>query len=149
MARTKQTARKLSQSKKPNQTDGVTKSSKHKNKHKHKDTASGAGSVRKPHRWRSGTVALREIKKYQRSVDNLIRRAPFRRLVREIAQDFKPDLKFTKNSFDCLQEATEQFMVERFRQAQKACVHGNRQMLSIKDLQFAREMSRALTDNMA
>lgn len=149
MARTKQTARKLSQSKKPNQADGGLKKGKHK-----KDKANGtstavAGAVRKPHRWRPGTVALREIKKYQKSVDNLIRRAPFRRLTREIAQDFKTDLKFTKNAFDCLQEATEQFMVERFRHAQKACVHGKRLMLGVKDLQFAKEMSLALTENTA
>ena len=149
MARTKQTARKLTQSKKPNQTDAVAKGGKHKKKDKDKGAPLAVGGVRKPHRWRPGTVALREIKKYQRSVDNLIRRAPFRRLVREIANDFKVDLKFTKNSFDCLQEATEQFMVERFRQAQKACVHGKRLMLGVKDMQFAREMSIALTDNAA
>ena len=48
-----------------------------------------AGGVKKPHRFRPGTVALREIRKYQKSTDLLIRKLPFQRLVREIAQDFK------------------------------------------------------------
>lgn len=48
-----------------------------------------AGSVKKPHRFRPGTVALREIRRYQKSTELLIRKLPFQRLVREIAQDFK------------------------------------------------------------
>ena len=45
-----------------------------------------AGGVKKPHRYRPGTVALREIRKYQKSTELLIRKLPFQRLVREIAQ---------------------------------------------------------------
>lgn len=56
--------------------------------------ASGAGGVRKPHRYRPGTVALREIRRYQKTTENLIQKLPFQRLVREIAQDFKADLRF-------------------------------------------------------
>jgi histone H3/H4 len=48
-----------------------------------------AGGVKKPHRFRPGTVALREIRRYQKSTELLIRKLPFQRLVREIAQDFK------------------------------------------------------------
>lgn len=54
-----------------------------------KKTTAAAGGVKKPHRFRPGTVALREIRKYQKSTDLLIRKLPFQRLVREIAQDFK------------------------------------------------------------
>merc|ERR1712080_686010 len=50
------------------------------------------GGVKKPHRYRPGTVALREIRRYQKSTELLIRKLPFQRLVREIAQDFKTDL---------------------------------------------------------
>merc|ERR1739847_84966 len=50
--------------------------------------------VSKPHRYRPGTVALREIRRYQKSTELLIRKLPFQRLVREIAQDFKTDLRF-------------------------------------------------------
>ena len=53
-----------------------------------------AGGVKKPHRFRPGTVALREIRRYQKSTDLIIRKAPFQRLVREVVQDLKCDLRF-------------------------------------------------------
>jgi histone H3 len=56
-------------------------------------TAPATGGVKKPHRYRPGTVALREIRRYQKSTELLIRKLPFQRLVREIAQDFKTDLR--------------------------------------------------------
>jgi hypothetical protein len=57
-----------------------------------------AGGVKKPHRFRPGTVALREIRRYQKSTELLIRKLPFQRLVREIAQDFKVSLPFICDS---------------------------------------------------
>ena len=54
-----------------------------------KTAAATTGGVKKPHRFRPGTVALREIRRYQKSTELLIRKLPFQRLVREIAQDFK------------------------------------------------------------
>ena len=63
--------------------------------------------IRRPHRFRVGTVALREIRKYQRSADLLIRKAPFHRLVREIGQDFSRSLRFTWFACAALQEASE------------------------------------------
>ena len=56
----------------------------------------------KPHRYRPGTVALREIRRYQKSTKLLIRKQPFQRLVREIAQDFKPDLRFQSSAMMAL-----------------------------------------------
>ena len=67
--------------------------------------------MKKPHRYRPGTVALREIRKYQKSTDLLIRKAPFQRLVREIAQDFKTDLRFQSTAVLALQEASEAYLV--------------------------------------
>jgi hypothetical protein len=58
-----------------------------------KKSSKVTGSVKKSHRYRPGTVALREIRKYQKSTELLMRKLPFQRLVREIAQDFKADLK--------------------------------------------------------
>ena len=55
----------------------------------HFHTSQATGGVKKPHRFRPGTVALREIRRYQKSTELLIRKLPFQRLVREIAQDFK------------------------------------------------------------
>lgn len=62
--------------------------------------ASATGGVRKPHRFRSGSVALREIKKYQKCMKLLIRKLPFRRLVRERAYNLKTDLRFLSNAVE-------------------------------------------------
>jgi histone H3 len=70
-------------------------------------SAPTAGGVKKPHRYRPGTVALREIRRYQKSTELLIRKLPFQRLVREIAQDFKTDLRFQSTAILALQEAAE------------------------------------------
>jgi histone H3/H4 len=70
-------------------------------------TKTATGGVKKPHRFRPGTVALREIRRYQKSTELLIRKLPFQRLVREIAQDFKTDLRFQSSAVLALQEASE------------------------------------------
>lgn len=76
MARTKQTARKTTGTKAPRK-QLVAKAAR--------KSAPAAGGVKKPHKFRPGTVALREIRKYQKSTDLLIRKLPFQRMVREIA----------------------------------------------------------------
>ena len=70
--------------------------------------------TKKAHRFRPGTVALREIKRYQKSTDNLLRRLPFQRLVREIAQAFKEDMRFQAGALLALQEAAEMHLVNLF-----------------------------------
>ncbi|KAB7495967.1 histone H3 [Armadillidium nasatum] len=77
-------------------------------------SAPATGGVKKPHRYRPGTVALREIRRYQKSTELLIRKLPFQRLVREIAQDFKTDLKFQSSAAMALQEASEAYLVGLF-----------------------------------
>jgi histone H3 len=72
---------------------------------------------RKKRRFHPGTVALREIRKYTGTVDLLIRKLPFQRLVREVAQDFKADLRFQKDAILVLQEASENYLVENFQAA--------------------------------
>ena len=67
--------------------------------------------MKKPHRYRPGTVALREIRRYQKSTELLIRKLPFQRLVREIAQEFKTDLRFQGSAVLALQEAAEAYLV--------------------------------------
>ena len=98
MARTKQTARKSTGGKAPRK-QLATKAAR--------KSAPATGGVKKPHRYRPGTVALREIRRYQKSTDLLIRKLPFQRLVREIAQDFKTDLRFQGSAVLALQEAAE------------------------------------------
>ena len=66
-------------------------------------TQPSTGGVKKPRRYRPGTVALREIRRYQKSTDLLLRKLPFQRLVREIAQGFKLDLRFQSAAVAALQ----------------------------------------------
>ena len=92
MARTKQTARKSTGGKAPRK-QLATKAAR--------KSAPATGGVKKPHRYRPGTVALREIRRYQKSTELLIRKLPFQRPVREIAQDFKTDLRFEGGETEC------------------------------------------------
>jgi histone H3 len=87
-----------------------------------KATQPSAGGVKKPHRYRPGTVALREIRKYQKSTELLIRKLPFQRLVREIAQDFKTDLRFQSSAVMALQEASEAYLVSLFEDTNLAAI---------------------------
>jgi histone H3 len=65
--------------------------------------AAGTPEPKKQHRWRPGTVALREIRKYQKTTDFLIKKLPFQRLVKDIAADFKTDLRFQRMALEALQ----------------------------------------------
>jgi histone H3 len=81
---------------------------------KARKTAPFTGGIKKPHRYRPGTVALREIRRYQKSSDLLIPKLPFQRLVREIAQDFNTELRFQSSALGALQEAAEAYLVGLF-----------------------------------
>ena len=72
-------------------TGGKTPRKQLATKEARKSAPTTGGGGKKPHRFRPGTQALREIRKYQRSVEPLLRKGPFQKLVREVAQDFKPD----------------------------------------------------------
>jgi histone H3 len=99
-----------------------------------------AKAAPKPHRWRPGTVALREIRKYQKSTELLLLRRAFQRVVREIAQDFKADLRFQPEAILALQEATERYLVQMFEDANAAVIHCGRTTLMTKDIQLVRRI---------
>ncbi|KAF7370608.1 alcohol dehydrogenase [Mycena sanguinolenta] len=120
MARTKQTARKSTGGKAPRKQLAAKSSAARKS------TTNAAGGVKKPHRFRPGTVALREIRRYQKSTELLIRKLPFQRLVREIAQDFKTDLRFQSSAVMALQEAAEAYLVSLFEDTNLAAIHAKR-----------------------
>ena len=88
-------------------------------------------------KFRPGTVALREIRKYQKSTELLIRKLPFQRLVREIAQDFKTDLRFQSSAIGALQEASEAYLVGLFEDTNLAAIHAKRVTIQPKDIQLA------------
>ncbi|KAB5594664.1 histone H3 [Ceratobasidium theobromae] len=136
MARTKQTARKSTGGKAPRKqlaTKQARKSAK-------SAPTTTTGGVKKPHRFRPGTVALREIRRYQKSTELLIRKLPFQRLVREIAQDFKTDLRFQSSAVMALQEASEAYLVSLFEDTNLAAIHAKRVTIQPKDLALARRL---------
>lgn len=100
------------------------------------------GGVRKAvHRWRPGTVALREIRRYQKSTDLLIPKLPFQRLVREIAQELKPDLRFQSSAIAALQTAAEEYLVKTFENSNLCTIHAKRVTIQPKDVQLARRIA--------
>ena len=98
------------------------------------------GGVKKPHRYRPGTVALREIRRYQKSTELLIRKLPFNRLVREIAQDFKTELRFQVQAIGALQEAAEAYLVGLFEDTNLCAIHAKLVTIMPKDIQLARRI---------
>ncbi|XP_037827794.1 histone H3-like [Lucilia sericata] len=103
-------------------------------------SAPATGGVKKPHRYRPGTVALREIRRYQKSTELLFRKLPFQRLVREIAQDFKTDLRFQSSAVMALQEASEAYLVGLFEDTNLCAIHAKRVTIMPKDIQLARRI---------
>ena len=130
MARTKQTARKSTGGKAPRKQVASKAARK----------SASSGGVKKPHRFRPGTVALREIRRYQKSTELLIRKLPFQRLVREIAQDFKTDLRFQQSAVAALQEASEAYLVSLFEDTNLCAIHAKRVTIMPKDIQLARRI---------
>eukprot|EP00689_Sawyeria_marylandensis_P000905 EC820399.1.p1 GENE.EC820399.1~~EC820399.1.p1 ORF type:complete len:149 (+),score=74.16 EC820399.1:38-448(+) len=131
MARTKQTARKSTGGKAPRKQIA--------SKAARKSTPT-TGGLKKPHRFKPGTVALREIRKYQKSTDLLIRKLPFQRLVREIAQDYKTDLRFQSTAVLALQEAAEAYLVSLFEDTNLCAIHAKRVTIMNKDIHLARRI---------
>lgn len=99
------------------------------------------GGVKRPHRYRPGTVALREIRKYQKSTDLLIRKLPFQRLVRQIVWEmFGKDYRFQSTAILALQEATEAYLVGLFEDTNLCATHAKRVTIMPKDMQLARRI---------
>lgn len=109
----------------------------------HGKTPRAAGGVKRPHKFRPGTVALREIRRYQKTSELLIRKLPFQRLVREIAQDYNRenfDLRFQSSAIAALQEAAEAYMVGLFEDTNLCALHAKRVTIMPKDIQLARRI---------
>lgn len=95
----------------------------------------------KKKRIRPGYLALREIRKYQKSTEFLIRKLPFARLVREIAQDYKSELRFQQTCMEALQEAAEAYLVHLFEDANLCALHAHRTTVMPKDIQLSRRIA--------
>lgn len=125
MARTKQIARKSIGGKVPRRPKGTP-----------------AKGEKKPRRYRPGTVALREIRHYQKTTELLIRRRPFQRLVREIADDLSvsKDVRWQSSALMAVQEACEKYLTSLFEDTNVCAIHAKRVTITKKDLQLARRI---------
>ena len=135
MARTKQTARKqiaTPAGKAPRKQIGSKQAAR--------KTAPPRKNMKKVHRYKPGTVALREIRKFQKSTDLLIRKLPFQRVVREIAQQFKSDLRFQSQAVLALQEASESYLVSLFEDTNLCAIHAKRVTIMPKDMKLAKRI---------
>jgi histone H3/H4 len=104
------------------------------------------GIMPKKRRWRPGTVAMREIRKYQRNAEPLLPRLPFRRLLRDILLEIHPDRvnrvnRMTRTATDMLQEGAEQMLVQLFKDAQLLTVYAGRVGLGPGDLHMAQALT--------
>ena len=131
MARTKQTARKSTGGKAPHKQLAMRTACM---------SAPAAGGAKKPHRYRPGTVALREIRRLQKSTDLLIRKLPFQHLVREIYQNNKRDIRLKSTTSLMYQEAAEAYHVGLFEDTNLCAIHAKRVTIKPKDLQLARRI---------
>jgi histone H3 len=105
-------------------------------------SASGSQStgVKRAHRFRPGTVALRQIRRYQKSTELLLRKAPFQRLLREVAQSQKEGLRWSASAVAAIQEATESYIIGLLSDANLAALHARRVTAMPRDLQLARRL---------
>ena len=132
MVRTKQTARKSTGGQRPSEL-------KKKTIEANKDIETLTGEFAKRHRrFRPGTVALREIRKYQRSTEHVLKRRPFQNLVREITQTLsKNEYRFQTSALLALQEAAEAYLVGLFEDVNRCAIHAKRVTVLAKDMQLA------------
>ena len=98
---------------------------------------------RKPHRYRPGTKALKEIREYQKTGGLLIPKQPMLRFVKEIIHQFKADFRIQESALNVLREAAEAFLVAFFENSNLCAIHGKRVTILQKDM----ELVKKLTDN--
>ncbi|XP_053202403.1 uncharacterized protein LOC128387240 [Panonychus citri] len=103
-----------------------------------KASTSNDDGVKRRHRYRPGTVALREIRRYQKRTELLVPRLPFQRLVREISHQYEyEDLRFQSAALSALQEAAEAYLVRLFEDTQLCAIHAKRITIMARDMQLA------------
>ena len=97
-------------------------------------------ATKRKHRYRPGTLALCEIRHYQKKTNLLIKRTPFARLVREIAQGFRQDLRFQNSAISALQEAAEAYLVGLLKDTKLCAIHAKRITIMPKDIHLDRRI---------
>ena len=100
----------------------------------------GGKKAKAPHRFKPGTVALREIRKFQKSTNTLIRKQPFYRVVRELSTVKDGKVRFRSTALEILQSWVEGYLIQQFQNANFAALHANRVTVMPKDLQLVRRI---------
>jgi histone H3 len=113
---------------------------KHPSKAARKSRPAASSSVKRPHRFRKGTVVLRNIKKQQKSTDLMLRKLPFQRAVKESSRKFKDDLRFQKGAVITLQEFVEDYMIHLLEESLLCTFHGKRVTVQPIDMELARRI---------
>lgn len=119
---------------------GAAKNVEHPRRRGRAKATVAAAPTRKRKLVRPGTLALREIRKYQSNGDLLLRKLPFQRLVRELALGFKPDVRMQRGAVLAIQEAAEAFLVALFEDANACAMHAKRVTLMPRDVELARRV---------
>ena len=91
-------------------------------------------------RTRPGVVALREIKRYQRSTDTLLPRATLQRVIREITSKYLPDARYSYGAIDAVHQCVESYMVGLFEDTNLCAIHAKRKTVMTKDMRLARRI---------
>ena len=133
MAHVKQTARKSTGGKAPRK-QLVTKAAR--------KAVLPIGGCKKPHRYRPGAVALREIRKYQKSMDLLLCKLPFQRFVREVTQDVRGSMHFQATALATSQEASKAYLIGLLEDTNLCAIHARRVTIMPKDIQLSRQIRR-------
>ena len=115
-------------------------------KKKTKKEIERAKELRKLNQNKQSLQALREIRQYQKSTKLLVPKLPFQRLIREVAQDFKTDLRFQSQAIMALQEATEIYLVNLYEHSMLCVIHGKQVTLMPKDMKLVRHICGEITD---
>lgn len=109
--------------------------------------ANATQSEQKKRRYKPGTLALKEIRRYQKSTDLLVAKLPFSRLVREVCLNVAPPgsevTRWQSQAIQALQEAAEAFLVHLFEDSNLCAIHAKRVTIMQKDIQLARRIRGA------
>ncbi len=143
MSRTKQSAPRSTGGKAPQRQLATKAAQKDSTRAAWKAARHTPRAMRKPHHCRPGTVALRKIRRYQKSTDLFIRKAPFQHLVREIAETMTingEDLCFQSTALLALHEASEAYLVNLFEDTNSCAIHAKRVTIMPKDMLLAQRI---------
>mmetsp|Transcript_31551 Transcript_31551/g.77306 ORF Transcript_31551/g.77306 Transcript_31551/m.77306 type:complete len:166 (-) Transcript_31551:75-572(-) len=111
-----------------------------------KEAAVKVVEAKRPHRFRPGTRALMEIRRYQRTTDLLLRKLPFARLVKELTQNYHHDLRWKVDAILALQFAAEDYIIGLFEDTNLCAIHARRVTIMPRDIRLARRI-RGLRDD--